>query len=185
MSPLSRRGFLLAAASAGALVPAAAAAAASPAPSPAGTAGGYVPPPQASAGPMGCEPTGTSPGVMHATGALGPVTATVSVRALKDVVALRYQLTNSGDTQNTYVVTYVDQVTTFSSRPTSVTVAAGGTHDGVLYGSLGHEFLFYVDLPDGTTLTLGPLNRAASCGSRRRRRKPLYQPSTHHHGSGG
>lgn len=183
MSPLSRRGFLFAAASAGVLAPAAEADAASraPIPAPSRTAGGaYVPP--SSAAPAVCVPTTTPPGVMSATGSLGSVTATVHVRPLKDVVALRYRLTNTGDTGNTYVVSYTDQLTTFGSRAVPITLDAGAQHDGVLYGTVDHEFLFYVDLPDGTTLTLGPLNRMPPCVGRRRPRPPIYQPSAHRHG---
>lgn len=189
MSPLSRRGFLFAAASAGVLAPAAHAAAASPTPapvpSPSRVARGYYVPPPGAAAPSVCVPTTAPPAVLHATGTLGSVTATVNVRTLKDVVALRYQLTNNGGTQNTYVVSYTDQATTFSSRAIPLTLDPGGQYDGVLYGSLDHEFLFHVDLPDGTTLTLGPLNRAPSCVSSRKQRMPLYQPSARSDGKSG
>jgi hypothetical protein len=169
---LSRRGFLLATASAsasGVLVPAAKA----------------TPTPQAPQTPAPCVPNGQPPGVMHATGSLGSLTATVDVSHLPDVVALRYQLANTGDAATTYVVSYVDQLTTFSSRATPVTLDAGGRYEGLLYGAVDHGFLFYADLPDGTTLTLGPLNRMPPCVSSRKQPKPVFQPPPHRHGKGG
>lgn len=171
---LSRRGFLLATATAtasasGVLIPAA-----KPTP---------TPPPLPTPAP--CVTNGRPPGVMHATGSLGSLTAIVDVSALPDVVALRYRLANAGDASTTYVVSYTDQVTTFSSRGTPVTVEAGGRYEGLLYGTVDHEFLFYVDLPDGTTLTLGPLNRMPPCVSSRKQPKPVFQPPPHRHGKGG
>ncbi|HEX4787823.1 MAG TPA: hypothetical protein VH372_05135 [Actinospica sp.] len=190
MSRLTRRGFLLAA-TAGALTPASPAQAAMPAATPttaptasAGAARGRVPLPEATDAPAACVPATGSSGVMQASGSLGSVAAGVRVKPLKDVVALRYTLTNTGGAQKTYMVSYTDQVTMFNSRAISHTLEPGEQRDGVLYGSLDHDYLFFVDLPDGTTLTLGPLNRLPSCKlSQRRPPRPVYQPPPRQHGS--
>jgi hypothetical protein len=185
MSRLSRRGLLLAA-TAGALAPAIPAYAATPAatlPASNAAAQGRVPLPEATAASAECVPTAGSSGVMQASGSLGSVAAAVRIKILKDVVALRYELTNTGDTRTTYVVSYTDQVTTFDSRAIDQVLEPGERRHGVLYGGLGHDFLFYVDLPDGTMLTLGPLNRLPSCKpSSRRVPKPVYQPPPCSHG---
>ena len=129
-----------------------------------------------------CTPSATAPGSMHATGTLGSLRASVTVAVLKDNVAMRYRLTNISDQQDTYTVSYTDEVSTFGSRGISYTLAPGASRHGVLYGTISHQFMFYADLSDGSTLALGPLNRLPYCElSRHKRPKPIYQPPTRHH----
>jgi hypothetical protein len=164
----SRRGFLLAAAAVAVPSQACGSAAAAEAASPADAAE--------------CTPSRDAPGDMHAAGTLGTVTAMVNVKLLKDVVAMRYQLENIGTAPGTYVVSYTDTVTTFDSRAVTYTLEPRGKLTGVFYGTIDHKFLFYVGLSDGSTLTLGPLNRAPHCAMNGRSpRPPLYQAAGRRH----
>jgi hypothetical protein len=99
----------------------------------------------------------------------------------KDNVAIHYRLTNISDNQDTYIVSYTDEVTGFGSRAITHKIAPGAVKHGVLYGTLSHQFMFYVDLSDGSTLSLGPLNQLPYCElSHARKPKPIYQPPTRH-----
>lgn len=182
-APFSRRGFLLAAATVALPLHAASAASAGEAASVAAagrSSRAAYPNPESTASPE-CAPAGNPSGTTYASGTLGSLSASATASVLKDNVVMRYQLTNIGDQQDTYVVSYTDEVTTFGSRAISYTLAPGAVQHGVLYGTLSHQFMFYVDLSDGSTLTLGPLNRLPYCElSRQRRPKPIYQPPTRH-----
>lgn len=181
-APFSRRGFLLAAAATAAVpLHAASASAAGPVPAAAATSLATYTGPDVAAS-SGCTPSATLPGSTYASGTLGSLRASVTAAVLRDNVAMRYQLTNISDQQDTYVVSYTDDVTSYGSRAVSHTLAPGAVQQGVLYGTISHQFMFYVDLSDGSTLTLGPLNRLPHCElSRHRRPKPIYQPPTRHH----
>ena len=113
-----------------------------------------------------------------ASGRKGSVSASVSLAKLQDNVALNYSVTNGGDHQDTYTVSYVDQVNGRSSRQVVIQVPAGQTRTGVLYGSLNHAFTLTVGLPDGTDLRLGPVGEATTPTrvSTRAIPSPLPQP---------
>lgn len=154
MPPISRRGFLVAAAACAVTLTTAAA--------PASAA---------------CTPAtdAVSPGA--ASGSQGAASATVTVSRLQDVTALHYSVTNIGLTPGTFSVSAVDQVTTLPSAVVTLQLPAGGTQTGVLYGSLNHKFTLDVGLPDGTTLTLGPVGALPSCRlTKRKRPTPIYKP---------
>jgi hypothetical protein len=184
MTQLSRRGFLIAAAgcSAGLLLPGATSAAAATTPAVPRQTG--RPANSASSAADVCTPNST-PSVLQASGQLGTVSALVRVRQVRDVTALRYQLTNTSDAPDTYVVSYTDDITTFDSHAVTITLQPGQVKRGALHGYLYHQFTFYVDLSDGTTLTLGPVGQQPTCElGTRKWRQPIYGAPKRHHGKG-
>ena len=154
MPPISRRGFLVAAAACAVTMTTAAA--------PASAA---------------CTPSVDPTSPLSATGQQGAASATVTVVRLQDVTALHYIVTNVGTAAGTFTVLYTDQTTMLTSAVVTVALDPGATRTGVLYGSLNHKFTLSVGLPDGTTLTIGPVGTLPSCRQTKRKRPtPIYKP---------
>ena len=186
MTQLSRRGFVMAAAccSAGLLLPGSSSAAeAKPlAVRNVPRQAGRLTTAQTAAAAV-CTPNPT-PSVLQASGALGTVSALVRIRDVRDVTELRYQLTNTSSAPDTYVVSYSDNVTTFDSRAVTYTLLPGQTQKGRLHGYQYHQFTFYVDLSNGTSLALGPVGQQPACElGTRKWRQPIYAPPKRHHGN--
>ena len=110
-----------------------------------------------------CVPTGTGPTNTEGSGALGTVTAAVTLSTLTDNAMISYTIQNVSLHADSYTIWYVDQVTNDSCRGVTFPAQPGQTLTGVLYASLDHDIVFYVDQSDHTTLAIGPLGAAPSC----------------------
>jgi hypothetical protein len=98
-----------------------------------------------------------------------------------DSTRIRYGLTNISGAPDSYTVSFTDQVTMLSSRTIDIELQPGQSMSGVMYGSLNHTVVFYVDLSDGTVLSLGPVGELPACElSKRKRPRPIYQPPNRH-----
>ena len=124
-----------------------------------------------------CVPTGAGPSRTDGTGALGTVTATVTLSILTDNTMISYTIQNISARADSYTIWYVDQVTNDNSRGVTLPAQPGQTLTGVLYASLDHDIVFYVDQSDDTTLAIGPLGAAPSCElPASLYPQPVYQP---------
>ena len=171
MANISRRGFLAAAATctAAAGLPQTTAYADGP---------GVGPVPRTPARPAICIPVDQPPESASASGEQGTVSASVTVSNLTDNVAIYYTISNTSSETDTYTVSYTDQVTTQTSASVQTLLSPGQSFTGLMHGSLNHDFVFTVDLSDGTVLTLGPVGELPVCeGSRRPYPKPIYGPA--------
>ncbi len=119
-------------------------------------------------------PGGASPQPASSSASLGKLSASVDMVPLQDVVAINYAITNAGARAETCAVSYIDEVTGLASRGNVVHLSSGGTHTGVLYGSLNRDFTLNVSLSDGTSLRLGPVGKRLS--SRRVNGRPVPVP---------
>lgn len=157
MSTVSRRGFLVAAAAcAVTLAPAVSA---------------------ASSASAACTPNPNPAAPLSATGKLGTASVSVRVTEFQDVTAIHYGVTNVGSAADTYLVSYTDTVSGMESGTVTVTLAPGQSQVGVLYGSLSHTFVLYINLSDGSTLELEPVGKVPHCApTKRKYPRPIHNP---------
>jgi len=137
--------------------------------------------PAAAAAASVCTPNPNPPTPNSASGQLGTVAASVKMTRRMDSTRIRYGLTNVSGAPDSYTVSFTDQITMLSSRAIVIDLQPGQSMSGVMYGSLNHTVVFYVDLSDGTVLSLGPVGELPACElSERKRPRPIYQPPNRH-----
>ncbi|NUS73358.1 MAG: hypothetical protein HOQ05_08130 [Corynebacteriales bacterium] len=88
----------------------------------------------------------------------GNMRACISARALQDVTAIRYEITNSGKSPLSVYIWYVDENSGRESRKRTVVVPAGDSVEDDLYGSLKHCFTVNVcPIEAGECVKIGPV----------------------------
>lgn len=153
MANISRRGFLVAAAACTAATGL-----------PPADADAAEPQPRTPARPAACIPVDQPPESASASGEQGTVSASVTVTNLTDVVAINYTVANTSAETDIYTIYYTDQVTTQTSAAIQTLLKPGQFFNGLMHGSLNHDFVLTVALSDGTILNLGPVGELPVCG---------------------
>jgi hypothetical protein len=95
----------------------------------------------------------------------GNASITVSLRAVQDVTAIDYTITNVGPIGDEFTVSTTDLNDGRQSRKLNYSLEPGDSDSAEVYGRLQHSFQVNVCQSDGTCFTVGPIGPASQTPS--------------------